>query len=469
MNQMYKSKYKSGFYVRGNYSNPDEVSKSIEKNICYLKNYLKNYNSLEFSDIYIDNTDKDILNSRELFRLFKDIKLFEINCIIIKNLSEFEEVFSKLEKIITQSLNLYNIRFIAIENNIDSLRDSNEFIINEFEKIKKEYLSKKISINTKTEIRKKKNEGKYLSGRPPYGYIRDISNKYHLIPDIKTCEIVKEIYDMRASGKSKLSIAKFLNNKGIPSPENYRYQNNIVKSVKNVNSVWKERTINLILKNPVYTGRIFYGEANSFDELRNMPITHCEIIDLDLYIKVSEKALSDRDKWLQCHKNNRKETNKRKISNKIIMCGYCNSYLIKNKIKYLLGDENVYRCPNFTQAGLSICHMKYYIKEDSIFNVLNILISKLLLIYYKNESLNKNELEKKLLEEKEYLLQEYIYGNLSDEEYIKQKNIFNKKLRNIAYKPLNINSIENLYYLVKKIKVFNKSIIEINFDFKEYH
>lgn len=88
-------------------------------------------------------------------------------------------------------------------------------------------------------------EGKSISKKPPYGYIRDENLKLH--PDPDTAWVVKKMFEMMRDGQGRNAIAQELDRLGISPPDNRR---------KN----WSPSTITAIIKNQVYLGHIIWGK-----------------------------------------------------------------------------------------------------------------------------------------------------------------------------------------------------------------
>ncbi|WP_343036121.1 recombinase family protein [Kroppenstedtia pulmonis] len=86
-------------------------------------------------------------------------------------------------------------------------------------------------------------EGKSITRKPPFGYLRDENLK--LYPDPDHAWIVKRIFEMVAEGKGRSAIAKELTKMGIPTPDRARE--------------WNATTLKNILNNEVYRGHIIWG------------------------------------------------------------------------------------------------------------------------------------------------------------------------------------------------------------------
>ncbi|WP_233605792.1 recombinase family protein [Micromonospora sp. Llam0] len=107
-------------------------------------------------------------------------------------------------------------------------------------------------------------QGRYLGGRPPYGYrLVDAGphpNRAHarwgrrlhrLEPDPATAPYVKWIFARRLAGRSVASIARMLNEQRVPCPSRVDRERNPHRS----GQAWTLRTVAAILANPRYTGR----------------------------------------------------------------------------------------------------------------------------------------------------------------------------------------------------------------------
>ncbi|MBK0869884.1 MULTISPECIES: recombinase family protein [unclassified Saccharopolyspora] len=107
-------------------------------------------------------------------------------------------------------------------------------------------------------------QGRYLGGRPPYGY-RLVEagahpNRVHagwgrrlrrLEPDPATSPYVVRMFFERLAGSSVASIARGLNEEGVPCPAEVDAERNAHRGRR----WWTLRTVACILANPRYTGR----------------------------------------------------------------------------------------------------------------------------------------------------------------------------------------------------------------------
>jgi site-specific DNA recombinase len=84
-------------------------------------------------------------------------------------------------------------------------------------------------------------EGKWMSGRTPYGYTRDKDTKL-LIPDPVKAPVVRRIFSLYADGKlGTTATARTLDAEAAPSPRK---------------TGWSPNALQLILANPAYKGLV---------------------------------------------------------------------------------------------------------------------------------------------------------------------------------------------------------------------
>ena len=124
-----KITYKIAIYTR--ISKKDELKnqnesiknqKNIIKSFIYNNDCLKNSNIFYYSDIGYSGNDFE----RPAFKqLLEDIKNKKINCIIVKDLSRFGRNYIQINEYLDKIFPLLNIRFIAINDDYDSINNKN--------------------------------------------------------------------------------------------------------------------------------------------------------------------------------------------------------------------------------------------------------------------------------------------------------------------------------------------------------
>ena len=213
--------------------------------------------------------------------------------------------------------------------------------------------------------------GKFMGGKPPYGYQLEHSGEIskhgralkHLVVQPKQSEVVKYIYELslhKEYGSAK--IANILNTEG-------QYQNLAP------NDVWKSGTITSILTNPIYAGYTAYnrreslnGRRRSLDReewvLSQKANPDLAIIDEDTWQKVQRKREMRSSKYTKSLKNQDVTVIGRNDGMlslvDVLHCGYCgckmvngskyNYWTIKGTGERRTSKIAIYKCQNAWQG-----------------------------------------------------------------------------------------------------------------------
>lgn len=101
-----------------------QESNSITSQKALLNEFIEEHDDLMVYDFYVDDgyTGTDF-NRPGFQNLLEDMKKGNINCILVKDLSRLGRNYIEVGNYIEQIFPLFNIRFIAINDNVDSFRD----------------------------------------------------------------------------------------------------------------------------------------------------------------------------------------------------------------------------------------------------------------------------------------------------------------------------------------------------------
>ena len=125
-------------------------------------------------------------------RLVKDIENGKIGIVITKDLSRLGRDYLKTGFYTEVFFPNNKIRYIAVNDNVDSAHGDNEFT--PFKNIINEWYARDISKKIKSAYRTKALKGEFTGPFPPYGYKKDTNNSRKLILDEEVCDIVKRIF-----------------------------------------------------------------------------------------------------------------------------------------------------------------------------------------------------------------------------------------------------------------------------------
>ena len=115
--------WKTAIYAR--LSDFDDVlrdTESLEVQISYIKEYIDHRDDLMLLDVFADKRCTGINFDRPEFeRLLKALQERKVNCIVVKDFSRLGRNFVETGQYLEQVFPLFGVRFIAINDNYDSL------------------------------------------------------------------------------------------------------------------------------------------------------------------------------------------------------------------------------------------------------------------------------------------------------------------------------------------------------------
>ena len=120
---IHKPLWKAALYTT--ISNVDNnENNSVVSQRKMVEEYMNLHPDMEFYDTYADNAFIGLVFERpEFMRMMKDIIAGKINCVIVKDLSYFSRHYMDYEIYINEITTKYKVRFIALNNGIDTIKD----------------------------------------------------------------------------------------------------------------------------------------------------------------------------------------------------------------------------------------------------------------------------------------------------------------------------------------------------------
>ena len=285
----------------------------IESQIAIIEQYVAGHPELKIVERYIDNgytgTNFDRPNWE---RMMTDVRSGRINCIIVKDLSRLGRNYIETGRFLERICPKLGIRFISVNDNYDTaeIKSQDEFAAS-LKNIVNDYYAKDISLKSGSALKAKRQRGEYIGSYAPHGYLKDPSNKNHLIINPETAPVIQQIYQWRAEGLGYGTITRMLNERGIPSPGRYRFEHGIVtnNNKKGSSLLWNRHALTDILRNIVYIGHLAQGKCTA-SLARGIPVhrtpesewdiayhTHDPIITEELFNQVQEINRSRADAY----------------------------------------------------------------------------------------------------------------------------------------------------------------------------
>ena len=352
--------YKAGLYIRLSKEDKNE-------SITNQKNLLIKYaidNNINILNTYIDDGYTGTNFNRPGFeKLIKDINNKNINTVIVKDLSRLGRNYIKTGELIEEYFPTHNIRFISINDNIDTINDNANIDIAPFKAILNDLYSKDLSKKIKSARKTMQELGLWTGGCIPLGYKQSKTNKNKLIINKKESYIVKKIFDLYLNKTSINTIKDILNKENIPTFSKIR---------KNKNNSWTNQSIKKILTNPIYTGclvqnkskrlsykyrRIINNEKNNWIIVNN---THPSIIFKEEFENIQNRLKIKQNRWDKINTN---------LLDNLLYCYEC-----KHHLSIRRQNKNYYLCCNNYRYNKSFCTahgFSYKILEKEIIDILN--------------------------------------------------------------------------------------------------
>ena len=238
-------------------SRDDELS-GDSNSIVHQKEILSAYaekRGFENTRFYVDDGYSGTnFNRPDFLRMMDDVNNGLVGTIIVKDMSRFGRDYIMVGYYTEIMLPQRDIRFIAVNDNVDSENQAdNDFT--PFRNIINEWYAKDTSKKIRSVLKAKGNSGKHLSVIPPFGYKKDPNDKEKWIIDEDAAQIVRKIYRLYLDGNTMGGIARMLTAEGIETPKLYA-ENRGIKHYKAATypEIWSRISVEYILSNYEYTG-----------------------------------------------------------------------------------------------------------------------------------------------------------------------------------------------------------------------
>lgn len=351
---------KAALYVRLSEEDRDKdrefkESRSIVNQKSLLVTYARE-NGFQIAGIYSDEDYTGSDRNRPMFRkLIKDASLGKFSVVLCKSQSRFTREMELVEKYIHGLFPLWGVRFIGVVDRADTLVPGNKKA-RQINGLVNEWYLEDLSDSIKSVLNDLRSKGKHIGAFAPYGYKKDPENKGRLLPDEPAARVVQEIFFMYVNGTSKLNIARYLNEKNIPTPAMYKsrqslkWKNSSTKSLPpGEGGIWHYYTVAAILENPVYAGTMVQGKKKTIS-YKSSKTVKTEPEEW-FVVENTHEAVIDRETWEKAEGLRKarsrpayKKENMEVFSGKVY-CGFCGkklrkAYHCRKDIKKVY-----YRCP----------------------------------------------------------------------------------------------------------------------------
>lgn len=165
-----------------------------------LEKYAKDNGFENLKFLYDDGATGTNFNRPAFQEVMALIENGEAATLIVKDMSRLGRGYLEVGRLTEIVFPSYGVRFIAMNDGVDSLYGDNEFT--PFKNIINEWYAKDCSKKGKALARIKAESGARVGSRPPFGYRKDPADpKRNIIPNEETSPIVQHIFSLCMNGK----------------------------------------------------------------------------------------------------------------------------------------------------------------------------------------------------------------------------------------------------------------------------
>ena len=356
---------------------------SLEAQKARMKAF-SDFNSYEIVGEYEDagKSGKSIEGRIQFNQMMEDIKSGKdgISFVLVFKLSRFgrnaADVLSTLQ--VMQDL---GVNLICVEDGIDSSKDAGKLMISVLSAVA-EIERENIRVQTMEGRIQKAREGRWNGGFAPYGY-RLVDGK--LVINEEEAEAIRIIFEQYTTTDTGANgIAKYLENHGIRK----------IQRQNGKNPLFDAHLIRLILRNPVYCGKIAYGRRRTekvhgtrndyrLVEQENYLLVdgiHEGLVSEEVWQTAQVKLLAQAKKYEHVNRSQNERTH---LLTGIVKCPACGAGMYANKsIKYRKDgtkykDFFYYACKHRTMTRGHKCNYKKQINEELLDDAVAEVIVKL--------------------------------------------------------------------------------------------
>ena len=341
-------------------------SMSIQSQKVILGQYAKDHGFIDCEDFVDDGYSGTNYDRPDFQRMIGLVEQGAVGTIIVKDLSRLGRNYLETGRYTEVIFPEYRVRFIAINDGVDSATGDNEFA--PFKNIINEWYAKDISRKIKSAFQAKAAKGEFIGSFPPFGYQKSPVDKHKLIPD-ERAPYVKMMFQMALEGKSSAAIARALEQQRVLTPQAYIHEKfgaTVAESTLLRPYSWSGNTVRGILSNQVYLGNMVHYRAKqrSFKDKRRDMLPKDEWV----IVKNTHEALIDEQTFQTVQqrvsvKQPFTARNPDNIYRGLIYCGECGGRLAFNR-KSSRDSKGRFTCAQNRRYGGKMCSCHYITLEQ---------------------------------------------------------------------------------------------------------
>lgn len=326
-------------------------SESIQNQKIILERYAKEHMFPNIRFFVDDGITGVSFERKGLQEMLDEVERGNVAIVITKDLSRLGRNYLKTGELIEITFPENGVRYIAINDGVDTAREDNEFtpLRNWFNEFYARDCSKKIRAVKQAKAQR----GERVNGNYPYGYIIDPNDKNHLIPDPEAAHIVTKIFEMYVRGDRMCDIINWLRDNKVPTVGTLLYRRTGDKRHYRGESTaynWPDKTIFDILVRKEYLGHTITNKTrkasykvnkkikNPEEKLLIFPNTHEPLVDEETFA-LAQKRISTRTRPTKIDEID--------MFSGLLFCGECGTKMYVRRGNGTLERKHGYTCGHY--------------------------------------------------------------------------------------------------------------------------
>ncbi|OCN06374.1 recombinase [Erysipelotrichaceae bacterium MTC7] len=355
-------------------SRDDELqgdSNSIKNQKAILQKYAED-NGFRNLHFFVDDGFSGTNFDRPDFqRMIAEMDEGNVTTIIVKDMSRLGRDYLKVGYYNEVAFPEADVRFIAINNGVDSANQQDSDFT-PFLNIINEWYAKDTSKKIRAVFKAKGESGKPLCTNPPYGYVKDPQDKLHWVIDEEGATVVKEIFHLCMQGLGPTQIAKELTKRKIENPVAHGKRNGINVPAQQEHDdpfIWRTSTIARMLTRQEYLGHTvnFKTKRKSYKQKKQLKNDQSEW----KIFKNTHEAIIDEEtfKIVQRIRDGRRKVSRlgdMGILSGMMFCADCGNKLYQVRGKDWEHDKEYFVCATYRKikGGCSSHQIKNVVVEQ---------------------------------------------------------------------------------------------------------
>ena len=364
-------------------SRDDELSgesNSIVNQKSLLENYAVKNGFTNLRHIIDDGHSGTNFDRPGWKELIAEVETGNVGIVVTKDLSRVGRDYLRVGMFTEIMFPEKGVRFIAISNDVDSAKGTNEFA--PFMNIFAEWHARDTSRKIRTIFEAKTAEGKRVTGVIPYGYLHDPNDRQKWIIDEPAAAVVRHIFQLVIAGNGVYQIAQILEKEKVLIPtahwESIGYDENVRLSYQD-KYLWRGGVVSNIIKREEYMGNLVlrktYSESYKLKKRKETPK------DERLVFEGAIPQIIDKETWHNAQRL--RKTVRRPAKNGdppyrltgLLFCADCNSKMTHERYDDPRPDrkrKNEYICSKYRTRTkeCSIHYIRVPVIEEIILDVI---------------------------------------------------------------------------------------------------